>query len=182
MEQEQYRTSPRAHWLAYNEGFYFVTACCRNHRHYFGEIKNNVMKYTDVGLFLFNELSNPSIHHSNIQVPVYTVMPNHFHAMIYVDPPTHRPLLPETVEERCLPGYVNAARRVPTTGRNIPLLSAYISSLKSAVSKFAHSVNPDFEWLPRYHDHMIRNGRDAARIADYIENNVYRWNKDCFNL
>lgn len=38
----------------------------------------------------------------------------------------------------------------------------------------------EFAWQPRYHDHKIRGVQDGNNISDYIENNVYNWESDCF--
>ena len=43
MEVEQklpQRKTPRAQWIEYNTGIYFVTVCTQNFIHYFGEISN----------------------------------------------------------------------------------------------------------------------------------------------
>ena len=76
------RKSPRADWLAYNEGRYFVTVCTRDHRHCLGEIENGVITLTAVGRCLDEELKNISLNHSYAEMVQYVVMPNHFHAII----------------------------------------------------------------------------------------------------
>lgn len=84
-EERPQRKSPRADWLEYNEGRYFVTVCTRDHRHCFGEIENGVMTLTTVGRYLDEELKNAALHQSYIRVLQHVVMPNHFHAIIEVD-------------------------------------------------------------------------------------------------
>lgn len=37
-------------------------------------------------------------------------------------------------------------------------------------------------WQSRFHEHIIRNQRAFDNIMDYIDNNVARWEQDCFNL
>ena len=78
------RKSPRAQWLEYNEGTYFVTVCTNERQHSFGEIRDGRMGMTGIGLFLVNELEHISLHHSHINVLQYVVMPNHFHAIIEI--------------------------------------------------------------------------------------------------
>lgn len=46
---------------------------------------------------------------------------------------------------------------------------------------FARRNGIVFEWQHRYHDHIIRGVTDGNKIADYIENNIIRWDTDCFN-
>jgi REP element-mobilizing transposase RayT len=59
-------------------------------------------------------------------------------------------------------------------------LARIIGSYKSAVSKSAHSINPNFQWQERYHDHIIRDEGEFNRIQEYIINNPKNWAKDRF--
>lgn len=176
------RKSPRADWLAYNEGRYFVTVCTRDHRHCLGKIENGVMTMTKVGMYLDNELKNATSRHPHIEIVQYVVMPNHFHAIINIVG-TRRAVSDENTEN------ADTARRVPTKEERmtkgigihrLPLLSTFIGSLKSAVTKYAHECGIPFAWQPRYHDHAIRDWKDNNNISQYIENNVMNWEKDCF--
>ena len=169
------RKSPRAWWLEYNEGLFFITVCTQGHKHFFGEIEGDVMKYSPIGTFLLNELENVVSHHANVKVLQYVVMPNHFHAIIDISP--------------SLPILSDAARSVPTREKRMSgcgkgsartALSTNIGSLKSAVTRYARSINPDFAWQPRYHDHAIRGVDDGNNISLYIEHNVANWALDCF--
>ncbi len=185
------RKSPRADWLAYNEGRYFVTVCTRDHRHCFGEIENGVMTMTKVGMYLDNELKNAASRHPHIEIVQYVVMPNHFHAIINIVG-TRRAVSVENTTDgnvgtlraasetnKCI--HTDAARYVPTQkGYQRSMLSTFIGSLKSAVTKYAHECGIPFAWQPRYHDHAIRDWKDNNNISQYIENNVMNWEKDCF--
>ena len=177
------RKTPRVDWLDYNEGMYFITVCTHKHKHFFGEINDNKMAMTEVGVFLENELNNTLQHHMHIDVLQHVVMPNHFHANIDVVG-TRR-----AVSESNQTKQADTARRVPTREERIfkriachrlPLLSTYVGSLKSAVSKYAHKCGLEFAWQQRYHDHMIRGVEDLNHISTCIESNVANWGKDCF--
>lgn len=174
------RKSPRASWLDYNEGTYFVTICTADKKHFFGTIIKGQMILSDIGRIIQEELEHPQRHHKHIEIPLFIVMPNHIHAIIIVNSPDKDILLPQNADERCLPGYVDAARRVPTIGRNIPLLSTYIGALKAAVTKEARTIDQTFGWQSRFHDHAIRNKEERNNIAAYIRTNVARWASDCF--
>ena len=56
-----------------------------------------------------------------------------------------------------------------------------IRGFKIGVTKFARKAGLPFAWQPRYYDHIIRNNDDWNRIADYIVNNVGRWDMDKLN-
>ena len=81
----QYRKSPRANWLEYNEGLYFITICTHRRVHYFGEIIDAEMHFSPIGKYLCEELSRVSIHHPHINILQFVVMPNHFHAIVDVN-------------------------------------------------------------------------------------------------
>ena len=81
---DQYRKSPRAKWLEYNEGVYFLTICTLNHVHYFGTIVDGEMCLSAVGAFLQNELEHIEQHHPHVSVLQYVVMPNHVHAIVEI--------------------------------------------------------------------------------------------------
>ena len=185
------RKSPRAQWLEYNEGIYFVTVCTKGRLHSFGEIRDGKMVMTEVGKFLSSALKNASLHQPYIKVLQYVVMPNHFHAIIDVvgtrravsttEPPTDMHCHKNT--------NTDTACRVPTREERmekglkchrLPLLSTFIGSLKSAVTRYAHERGQEFAWQPRFHDHAIRGIEDGNNISTYIENNVANWEKDCF--
>ncbi len=195
------RKSPRADWLAYNEGRYFVTVCTRDHRHCFGEIENGVMTMTKVGMYLDNELKNATSRHPHIEIVQHVVMPNHFHAIINIVGTRRAVSVENTTDGNvgtlraasenndCNDDNADTARRVPTIEERLtkgigihrlPLLSTFIGSLKSAVTKYAHECGIPFAWQPRYHDHAIRDWKDNNNISQYIENNVMNWEKDCF--
>ena len=59
-------------------------------------------------------------------------------------------------------------------------LSHMIGQFKSAVTKYANQHEIPFAWQPRFHDHIIRNGVEMNRIADYIQNNPMNWELDRF--
>ena len=133
------------------------------------------MHLSKEGEILKNELGNPNIHHKNIEIPLFVVMPNHFHAIVVCG---------DIACDVCSNEQRNpnpSQRPNPDMARHVPTLSRYIASLKSAVSKQIHIFNKDFAWQSRFHDHLIRGNKDGNKIAEYIENNVAKWDSDCFN-
>lgn len=172
----QYRKSPRAQFLDYNGGTYFVTICTRDRKNYFGDISNNEMQYRDLGLFCCRQFEDVSSFCANIEIVVYTVMPNHVHAIIKVGTDDITPYSEVDIFQRAPNPYF---RPNSDSERTVPLLSRYISSFKGAVSKYAKSLGGDFGWQSRYYDHLIRGACDWDKIYDYIINNVSRWETDC---
>ena len=169
------RKTPRASWIDYDQGIFFVTICTKDKIHYFGKILNERMHLSKEGEILKNELDNCNIHHKNIEILLFVIMPNHLHAIVIC-----RDIKSDvSANEQRNPNP--SLRSNPDMARHVPTLSRYIASLKSAVSKQIHFFNKEFAWQPRYHDHLIRGNKDGNKIAEYIENNVEKWDSDCFN-
>ena len=59
-------------------------------------------------------------------------------------------------------------------------LGSIIRGFKSAVTTYSKTVNINFGWQPRYHEHIIRNSLEFERIQNYIAHNIENWNKDKF--
>jgi REP element-mobilizing transposase RayT len=165
------RKSPRATWLDYNEGEYFVTVCTQGHKHFFGNIHQGKMLLSEIGKHLVACIENTPHHQPHIRIVQYVVMPNHFHAIIKVEPQPDTPCRVPTKADR-LEQKIKIQR--------LPLLSAYIGILKSSVTKFANENSIQFAWQPRFHDHIIRGIEDRNNISQYIENNILNWETDCF--
>jgi REP element-mobilizing transposase RayT len=65
-------------------GLYFVTICCQNRAHLFGNIKNGKMILNDAGKMIETEWMKLLQRFSNIQLHQYITMPNHFHAILEI--------------------------------------------------------------------------------------------------
>ncbi len=183
------RKSPRASWLDYNEGEYFITVCTQDRIHYFGEVVNDMMCFSPIGAFLEDQLKEVKVHHPHVDILTHIVMPNHFHAIVRIDSV-------DGLDNKGIGEKSDAMHRVPTgvermsyrvgerkavLGRqNIPMLSTFVGLLKAAVSRYASKKGMQFGWQSRYHDHAIRSVEERNHIAQYINNNVLNWSKDCF--
>lgn len=80
-----HRRSIRLKGYDYSQaGLYFVTICCQNRAHLFGEIINGKMALNDAGEMiekLWNEIPN---NFTNIYLNEYIMMPNHIHGIIEI--------------------------------------------------------------------------------------------------
>jgi REP element-mobilizing transposase RayT len=196
--QNQYRIpSARAMWHDYNGGIYFVTICTRNHFRYFGNIVDGVMQLSDIGIFAVENLQNIGNHYPYAEIPLFVVMPNHIHVIVFVDGDR------VPYQRRCdvhqqQPGCCRDGARPVSTDNGIDKnignnekmqqidkrkgwLSIVIGGFKSAITKFANHHRIDFMWQTRFHDRIIRSQDELNRIAEYIENNPINWDNDCFN-
>lgn len=170
----QCRKTPRANFLDYNDGYYFITICTRDKCHYFGEIYDNQMHYSEIGAYCDAQLANADSFNKYVKMLVYTIMPNHIHAIVRVQSDEG---MAGNVEQRSPNPYYRAN---PDSQRYVSALSRYVSSFKGAVTKYAKSKNIVFGWQNRFHDHYIRGLHDESKIYEYIINNVFNWDGDCF--
>jgi REP element-mobilizing transposase RayT len=196
--------SARAAWHDYDGGSYFVTVCTKKHVHYFGEVvrvsdcsemttnkDESVMRLSPVGQFLTDQIIYITEHCSYAEIPLFVVMPNHFHAIVFIDhekTPYPRRDMSKFVESRqCDTATAPTLQGLPSqiSMKEISYLQGWLSvalgGLKSAVTKFAGENAIDFAWQKRFDDRIIRDDNEMSRIANYIENNVARWDTDCFN-
>ncbi len=178
MFMNKYRiASARAQWHDYNGGEYFVTICTHGREHYFGEISGGQMNLSEIGNYANAVIQKIPTHNHYAEIPLYVIMPNHIHLIVIIDG--------GTMPCRDVPW------RVSTDGKNTTMqdicnrqgkLSTAIGGMKQSVTRFARKHNIAFAWQPRFHDHIIRDTNEMNDIADYIENNVAKWQNDIFNV
>lgn len=201
--QNKYRIeSARATWHDYDGGSYFITICTKDREHFFGEIVDGEMVLSDIGKYADEQFNNVSSHYPYAEIPSWTIMPNHLHAIVVISAcrdvarnVSEKPMTDNVAcnlshaESICSEGdvarYVSTdpsdkneymAERSPKQGS----LAAVIRGLKSATTKYANEKDIYFAWQARFHDHIIRDTSELNRIADYIENNVANWKEDEF--
>lgn len=176
------KQSARAMWHDYDGGLYFVTICTKDRVHYFGEISENEMHLTEVGQYVVEQIRNVQVHYNYAKIPLWVVMPNHLHAIVIIDG-DNIPYKRRVV--KTLDGFMVESRRATTLQqRGIAnmqgWLSVVVGGIKSAVTKFANERGIPFAWQTRFHDRIVRDTCEMNQIADYIENNVQKWEMDKF--
>lgn len=170
--------SARATWHDYNGGAYFVTICTRDTELYFGEVVSGEMNMTEIGEYVQQCIKNIPQHNTYANVPAFVVMPNHVHLIVIIDD--------ENANSICR----DVPWRVSTYGKNETMqtianqqgrLSTMIGGFKQSVTRYTNANSISFAWQTRFHDRIIRDHDEMNRIAEYIENNVARWESDEFH-
>lgn len=83
--QKHHRRSIRLQGYDYSqEGLYFITICCQDRAHLFGEIVNGEMILNSYGEIAQKEWQNTSVIRDNVVLHEFVVMPNHFHSIIEI--------------------------------------------------------------------------------------------------
>ena len=100
------KSARRPHWDYANSGFYFVTICAKDREHFFGNIINAAIKYSEIGKIARHELLRTEILRKNVKLDEWIIMPNHIHVIIVINKNTGTDCAVEThcavaVETHC---------------------------------------------------------------------------------
>ena len=158
MMAKEKRKSPRIPGYDYStNGAYFITICTKERKPLFGNVGADSISARMVERTFLETIQK----YSAVKVPIYTVMPNHFHAIIVID----------RVDMESAPTISQIIRDF----KRYSTLE-YIKMVKSGIL-------PPFRgkiWQRSFHDHVIRNEAGYLKIWEYIENNPKQWELDCF--
>jgi REP element-mobilizing transposase RayT len=170
--QNKYRI-PSARLAGYDygsNGMYYVTICTKNRIHCFGEIVNNVetdnypsLKSTIIGNIANQYWTEIPKHYPFVILDEFVIMPNHIHGILCFNRPDYDEWKPNQF------------------GVQSKNLGAVIRGFKSTTKKYAIDNNIEFDWQPRFHDHIIRNEQSLNNIRKYIIDNPSKWVNDEFN-
>lgn len=154
-------------WNYSFEGFYFVTICTKSKKHYFGDIAGGELISTEIARIAHIEWLKvqelrPDM---NIDLGEFVIMPNHIHGIIIIGR--------------------NDFNKAISSNNNRNLFSAQTKNLasivrgfKGAVTSYARKNSIEFEWQPRYHEHIIRSEVEYLKVRQYIIDNPLKWNED----
>lgn len=160
-------------------GAYFITICTHNHQCLFGEfeeangcchLSESGIILSDLGLVVYQEWLRTPVVRPQVQLDIFVVMPNHFHAIFRIIPVgaySHTPL----------PAHMS----LQSPSRSI---GAIVRGFKSAATKRINEIrctpaNP--VWQRNYYEHVIRNQESYYQIRQYIHNNPRTWANDQLN-
>ncbi len=158
-------------------GMYFITICNQEKDCLYGEIKNGKMVLNEAGNMIYKWWNKIPEKFKDIELAVYQIMPNHFHAIIinnsYVGAnPCVRPDVPN-----------------PSLDNNKKVsLSEIVQWFKTMTTNEYINGVKTLGWIPfkgklwqrNYYDHIIRNEKSYDKISDYIINNPFHWEQDKF--
>lgn len=143
---------------------YFITICVKNFECRFGEIKNGIMRFSEIGNIAACRLQEIPEKRSSVVLDEFIVMPNHVHCIIEIK---NRSFSSENFNQ-----YGK-----PVTDSVSIIINQYKGSVKKWCNENEH---PDFEWQGRFYDHVIRNNEEHWAIKNYIVSNPENWHNDQF--
>lgn len=177
-----YKLVKQYRYKGYNyaqSGLYFITIVTKERMHYFGEIINNEMVYSDIGTytkenilkFVPNEnFQNPYIKNDSkyiISIDEWTILPNHIHLIVEIFNTVNEEDEEETYDE-------NLGIRPLQIGS----IGTFINHFKGNIKKYSNALNVEFHWQARFHDRIIRDQNEYYSIKQYIKNNVENFEND----
>ncbi len=174
--------SARAWWHQYNGGIYFVTICTKDREKYFGRIKDGVMEMSEMGRCLNDQilLTSEMRADMNVEIPLFSIMPNHVHLIVVIGDNVHNTPVDYDDGSRCRDAMLCVSEMGNTFSPQSKNLASIIRGIKIGTKAYATTNNIEFDWQPRFHDHIVRNIKELNAIAKYIENNVAKWKEDDF--
>jgi putative transposase len=173
-------------------GEYFVTICSQDKICLFGHIVKEEMQLSiigDIAQRCWLEIPN---HFPNVELDAFVVMPNHIHGIIIIQD-SRRDVVLNVPESSDPENHSVHENNNPTSDvqLNVPTrfsprrgtLSVIIRTFKGAVTLGCRRRGfSDFNWQPRFYEHIVRDDKDLNIIRDYIANNPIQWASDEDNL
>lgn len=154
------------------DGAYFITICTYGRECLFGSITEGELSLNEYGLAVRAEWMKTSQVRTNLETDVFVVMPNHFHAVLFIGKTT------------------GTARRAATDTREAfgrprsDSLPTVVRSFKAAVTKLVNDLRgtPGMPvWQRNYYEHVVRGEADLEIIRDYVTGNPGKWSLDAEN-
>ncbi|MGB4206181.1 MAG: hypothetical protein WBJ84_11275 [Bacteroidales bacterium] len=189
--QNKYRIpSTRAPWHGYDGGIYFVTVCTNGMEHYFGTIDDvPQMNLSEIGRYAHEIYSRCNEFYPYAEIPLYVVMPNHIHAVVFIDANDDVLTRRDAINRVSTTGETetsNTGNEIKQpggiTGWHNPMLKKSLGTvmrgLHARITRHANKNGIPFAWQRRFHDRIVRDQDELNRIATYIENNVANWHLD----
>jgi REP element-mobilizing transposase RayT len=155
------------------EDLYFITICCQDKAHLFGEIVDGEMILNECGEIANNCWLEIPNHYPNVGLHQHIIMPNHVHGIIEIKYKS------------------NLITVFPTVGANdySPLRSpsktigSIVRGFKIGVTKWMRQNTHIYDvWQRNYFENIVRNKQSYHQITKYIQNNPENWKDDRFNL
>jgi REP element-mobilizing transposase RayT len=150
-------------------GAYYVTICAFQREFLFGEVSDGEVRLTRFGEIVREEWLSTAVLRPNVDLDAFVVMPNHFHAVIFMLHGDDAHVVRPATEN------VSPLRRQPGS------LGSIVAGFKSAATKRINALrdNPCCPvWQRNYYDHVIRTEKELAIIRQYIADNPAKWDLD----
>jgi REP element-mobilizing transposase RayT len=147
------RPTRRPGWDYTSPGAYYVTINVEGRFHLFGRIVDGVMDRSPAGETIARAWELNAARSPEILLDAFIVMPDHLHGVLIIRRRGGKGLI------RAVQSFKSITDRTYTRGAEhgiFPMLNGRL-------------------WQRSFHDHIVRDAADLARIRRYIESNPARW-------
>lgn len=146
------------------------------------------MVLNDMGRIVAEEWEKTSQIRSNIDLDVFSVMPNHFHAIFLIhDNVGAHCMRPDSAAKATIVQINDNRAHVGRAHVGAPLrrqpgsVGSIFAGFKSATTKQINIIrnNPGCPvWQRNYYERVIRNEDELSRAREYVINNPMKWELD----
>ena len=128
-----------------SNAIYFLTICCKNRTHYFGQIENKKMTLNIDGTITDKQIKWLEKQYSYFILHNYIVMPNHVH------------ILAEINTEKTVGTGRDLSQQQPSLPKSkTKSISELMGAFKTTSSKKIHLAgNISFLWQRSFYDHIV---------------------------
>ena len=153
-------------------GYYFVTICTYQRQCLFGEIIAGEMELNSLGQIVTEEWRKSAEIRREIELDLWTIMPNHMHGIAIIDAQNANPIVkPESEANQ---------KRIKQQMKPRSL-SSLMAGFKAATTKRINqfrSARGTPVWQRNYYENLIRNEEFLQNIRQYIATNPQQWKSD----
>ena len=158
-------------------GWYYVTICTDQRRHFFGEIKSHMMGLSQIGLIAHRFWQDIPNHFGHVVLDEFVIMPNHMHGLIGLKSNSDK------TSRRDVKFNVSTNKRMSDISPKPGSLSTIIRSYKGSVTRWCNKNGfNDFAWQSKFYEHIVRDEKSLNRIRRYIYNNPIQWQQDDYYI
>jgi len=158
------------------EGSYFVTICTRMKIPYFGDIIDDKIILSDLGIVVKAYWIEIQAHYPEVRLDEFIIMPDHIHGIIIIKPTIKRDSDLLQIESPKL--AISTAVKSGNQYWKAHSLGSIINQFKRICTLKSKELGLDFVWQPRYYDHIIHSKNELENTRQYIRDNVINWNKE----
>ena len=181
-------------------GLYFLTLCCYQRQHLFGDIIDGTMHLNALGQIVAEEWLKTPFIRPNFALDAWVVMPNHLHGIIIIHnspvrahssaPQPPGPQSPVRAHSSApqpqspVRAHSSAPQPPQSIQRPAQSIPSFVAGFKAAATKRInlHRRAPGTPvWQRNYYEHIIRNELALEGIQGYIHNNPRTWPQDSLN-
>jgi putative transposase len=155
------------------DGWYFVTFCINNFEERLGIISNEGKFIpNELGIIVENEWNETPKIRPEVELDMFQIMPNHFHAIVVIG---GKEKLPNLI------GFPDTSSPIAKFKSPVRTIGSIIRGFKGASTKKMRLIFNNLEdkiWQYNYYERIIRDENELNRIRKYIDNNPQKWQDD----